>query len=102
MTLLKIFLAQGIFCFMFLWGAEIILREKFITNFIFICDLDELEEQIARDMTPPFDGFFRTFVLCLIPVFNWTYAGFYLFIALTKDEERLCYMRETMRETRGR
>lgn len=102
MILLKLFLAQGIFCFMFLWGAQIILREKFLTNFVFICDLNELEEQIARDKVPPFDGFFRTLFLCLVPIFNWIYTSYYLIIALTKDEARLYYMREIMREAKGR
>jgi hypothetical protein len=83
---------------MFLWGAQIVLREKYIKNYIYVTEPNELLIEILENSSTPFDGFFQTLIACMVPIFNLIYISYYLIIALTKDEEKLNHLRESMRD----
>ena len=97
MELLIFLLKFGVFCFMFLWGIQIILRKSYIENYIYIIEADEILENKLRNTYPPFDGFITTLISCMIPILNIFYIGYYLIIGLTKDKDKLYYLREAMR-----
>ena len=101
MSLFKLILESGIFCFVFLWGAQIILRDKYIDNYIYIIEPDEILEIKLRNSSTPFDGIIATFISCMIPIFNILYISYYLIIGLTNDKDRLFELRETMREIKN-
>lgn len=101
MGLLTFLLKCGIFCFMFLWGAQIILRNNYVENYIYITEPDEALEQRLRNAHTPFDGFIPTLISCMIPIFNILYVSYYLIIGLTKDEDMLYHLRENMRDIKN-
>ena len=101
MGLLTFFLKSGLFCFMFLWGVQIILRNSYVENYIYITEPDEVLEQKLRNTHIPFDGFILTLISCMIPIFNILYVSYYLIIGLTNDEGKLYDLREIMRELKN-
>lgn len=101
MEFLIYLLKFGVFCFMFLWGAQIILRDSYIDNYIYIVEPDEFLERELRDAHTPFDGFIPTLISCMVPIFNILYVSYYLIIGLTKDEDMLYHLRETMRDIKN-
>lgn len=101
MNLLILLLKSGVFCFMFLWGAQIILRDNYVENYIYIIEPDEALEQKLRKTHTPFDGFIPTLISCMVPIFNILYVSYYLIIGLTNDEDKLYELREIMRELKN-
>lgn len=101
MVIFNIILKFGLVCFVFLWGAQIILKEDFIENYIYVYEPEECELEVIKNWTPLFDGFFQTFFSCLIPVFNVIYIAYFLIMGLTKNEEKLFELREIMRELKN-
>lgn len=101
MEFLIYLLKSGVFCFMFLWGAQIILKDSYIDNYIYIVEPDEFLERKLRDAHTPFDGFIPTLISCMIPIFNILYVSYYLIIGLTNDEDKLYELRKMMRELKN-
>ena len=101
MDLLTFILKSGVFCFIFLWGAQIILRNSYVENYIYITEPDEALEQKLRNAHAPFDGFIPTLISCMVPIFNILYVSYYLIIGLTNDEDKLYDLRKMMRELKN-
>lgn len=101
MGLLTFLLKSGIFCFVFLCGSQVILRDSYIENYIYIVEPDEFLEYMLRNSSIPFDGFIPTLISCTIPIFNILYISYYLIIGLINDEDKLYHLRESMRELKN-
>ena len=98
MGLLSFFFKMGIFCFIFLLGVQIILKDTYIENYIYIIEPDFALEQKLRKAHIPFDGLISTFIACMVPVFNILYITYYLIIGLTTDKNTLYELKQEMRD----
>lgn len=101
MNLLIFILKCGAFCFLFLLGIQIILRDTYIKNYIYIMEPDDFLKQKLINTHIPFDGLITTLISCMVPIFNILYISYYLIIGLTKDEDSLYDLREKMRDLKN-
>lgn len=91
----------GIWCFIFLVGAQFILRKTYVKNYIYIMEPNKETEILLRNTLPPFDGILPTLITCMIPVLNIIMIAYYLVLGLTTDEEKLYELRQSMRELKN-
>jgi hypothetical protein len=81
-----------------LLGIQIILRDTYVENYIYIMEPDFILEQKLRKAHIPFDGFIPTLISCLVPIFNIFYISYYLIIGLTTDKNTLYKLKQEMRK----
>lgn len=68
---------------------QLVLRDEYVKNFLYMVDLDAFADIYVRACSPPFDGWFVTFVSSMIPIFNLAYLMYYYIIIFSDDLEEL-------------